>query len=267
MIIDGRKIANDLLEQLKARRSSIPGPVRLGIVVAPGDPVIESFVRIKSKIAGDLDIEMVRLDMEEPTTEAAMALVRKFKYDESIDGFIVQLPMPEHVDVNAVLSEVPMEKDIDGINPFTRETERLVRAPVALAVQEILNREAVQVEGARVVVMGAGRLVGLPTAALLRELGAIVSMFTLTEGRVEDFKDADIVVLGAGQPHFVKPEHLKEGVVVIDAGTSETAGVIQGDADPACADIARVFTPVPGGVGPIAVAMIFKNILDLKERS
>ncbi len=267
MIVNGRAIANDLLQQLKARRSMINGPVTFGIVVAPGDPVIESFVRIKTKIANDLDIEMVRLDLAEPTTDAAMTTVRKFKHDTSIDGFIVQLPMPEGIDVNAVLSEVPMEKDIDGINPFTRETERLVRAPVALAVREILERENIAILGARVVVVGAGRLVGLPTAALLREKGANVSMFTLSEGRIEDLKEADIVISGAGQPHFIRPEHLKQGVVLIDAGTSETAGVIQGDADPTCAEIARVFTPVPGGVGPIAVAMIFKNILDLKQRS
>jgi methylenetetrahydrofolate dehydrogenase (NADP+)/methenyltetrahydrofolate cyclohydrolase len=92
-------------------------------------------------------------------------------------------------------------------------------------------------------------------------------MVTLEEGKMEDLVGADIVVLGTGQPGFIKPEHIKEGVVLIDAGASEMAGVITGDADPACAQKASLFTPVPGGVGPIAVAMIFKNILDLVERS
>lgn len=266
MIVNGRAIADEILAGLKERRKAIKGDITLGIVVSPGDPVIESFVRIKTKIATDLDISLVRIDMEAPTTEAAMSAVRSFKYDATIDGIIVQLPMPESVDVNAVLSEVPMEKDIDGINPFTRDQERPVRAPVALAVQEILRRAHVSAHGARVVVVGAGRLVGLPTAALLREAGADVTIFTLNDGAIEDLKDADIAVLGAGQPHFVKPVHLKEGVVIIDAGTSEIAGVIQGDADPSCAAIASVFTPVPGGVGPIAVSMIFQNLLDLAKR-
>lgn len=266
MIIDGRAIADDILADVRARRSAILGPITLGIVVAPGDPVIESFVRIKSKIAASLNINIVRIDLEEPTTESAMVAVRAFKHNAEIDGMIVQLPLPDGIDINAVLSEVPMEKDIDGINPFTRESERLARAPVAIAVQEILTRAHVSIQGARAVVVGAGRLVGQPAAAFLREHGARVTMFTLVEGRVEDLKEADIIVSGAGQPHFIQPEHIKEGVVLIDAGTSETSGMIQGDVDPACAEKASVFTPVPGGVGPIAVALIFKNLLDLTKR-
>ncbi len=266
MIVDGRAIADDILSGLRARRDEMKGDVTLGIVVAPGDPVIESFVRIKSKIAATLDISIQRIDLLEPTTESAIDAVRSFKYNPVIDGIIVQLPMPDGVDINAVLSEVPMKKDIDGINPFTRDAERLVRAPVALAVQEILRRTNISAHGARVVVVGAGRLVGQPTAAILREAGATVSMFTLNQGSIEDLKDADIIVSGAGQPHFIKPEHIKQGVVLIDAGTSETAGMIQGDADPACAEKASVFTPVPGGVGPIAVSMIFRNILDISQR-
>ncbi len=266
MIVDGRAIAGEILAELRVRRAGLHRTVTLGMVVSPGNPIVESFVRIKARLASELDITLMREDIAEPTTEAVMNAVRIFKYDSSIDGMIVQLPMPDGIDMNAVLSEVPMEKDIDGINPFTREKERPVRAPVALAIQEILRRADIAPEGKRVVVVGAGRLVGLPSAALLRELGADVSMFTLNSGRIEDLKEADIVILGAGQPHFIKPEHLTEGVVLIDAGTSETAGVIQGDADPDCAHIASVFTPVPGGVGPIAVAMIFRNILDLAEK-
>lgn len=266
MIVDGKAISNELLAALKERRARIDGPVTLGIVICAGDPVTESFVRIKSKIAADLDITIVRHDIAEPTTEAAMDGVRAFKYNPAVDGVIVQLPMPAGIDVNAVLSEMSADKDIDGINPFLRERERIVRAPVALAVEEILNRTNTNVHGARVVVVGAGRLVGLPTALLLRERGADVHMVTLDQGRIEDLKEADIIVLGAGQPHFIKPEHIKEGVVLIDAGTSESAGMIQGDADPTCAQKASVFTPVPGGVGPVAIAMIFKNILDLAHR-
>ncbi len=266
MIIDGREVAEQLLAGLLERRARIAESVTLGIVVAAGDPVIESFVRIKEKVAAELNITLKRLDMTEPTTEAAMVAVREFKYDPSVDGIIVQLPLPKGVDVNAVLSEMPMEKDVDGINPFTRESERIVQAPVALAVQEIFRRANVSVTGARAVVVGAGRLVGLPSAALLRSMGAEVTMFTLEEGSIHDLKQADIIVSGAGQPHFIHPEHIKDGVVFIDAGASESAGVIQGDADPECAQKASVFTPVPGGVGPIAVAMIFKNILDLAHR-
>lgn len=264
MILDGRTIADDILNDVRARRATFPGAVTLGIIVGPQDAVIESFVRIKTKIASELDIQIQRCDIPEATTALVVEAVHAMKHDERVDGIIVQLPMPKKVDVNAVLSEVNAEKDIDGINPFLPEHARPVRAPVARAVQEILTRQNVRVQGARAVVVGAGRLVGLPTAGLLTELGANVSMFTLNEGSIDDLKDADIVVLGAGQPHFIRPEHIKDGVVLIDAGASESAGVIQGDAHPECAEKASLFTPVPGGVGPIAVAMIFKNILELK---
>jgi methylenetetrahydrofolate dehydrogenase (NADP+)/methenyltetrahydrofolate cyclohydrolase len=173
--------------------------------------------------------------------------------------------MPAGVDVNAVLSEVPETKDVDGINPFTPERKRIAHAPVVLAVMEILARTNTPVQGSRVVVVGAGRLVGQPTAAHLRDLGAKVTMFTLDQGSIRDLLDADIIVSGAGQPHFIKPEHVSDGVVLIDAGASESDDTILGDADPACAEKARVFTPVPGGVGPISVAMIFRNLLDLKR--
>jgi methylenetetrahydrofolate dehydrogenase (NADP+) / methenyltetrahydrofolate cyclohydrolase len=264
MIVDGRAISDELIAQLKSERVRVGGSVTLGIVVSTNDPVIESFVALKTKVADMLDVTIVRRDVSDATTELVMEAVRAFKYDPAIDGIIVQLPMPETVDVNAVLSEVTDTKDVDGINPFTPEHARIAHAPVALAVHEILERTQTTIKGARVVVVGAGRLVGQPTAARLRELGADVTMFTLQEGRIEDLKDADIVVTGAGQPHFIKPEHVKDDVVLIDAGASESDNNILGDVDPSCAEKARVFTPVPGGVGPISVAMIFRNLLKLK---
>ena len=181
------------------------------------------------------------------------------------DAIIVQLPLPDAVDVNAALSSIPPGKDVDALNP-RHSIERFVEAPVALAVVEILERAKVDIAGKRAVVVGAGRLVGAPTASLLKKYGADVSMFTLEQGSIEDLKGADIVVLGAGKPGFIKPEHLKKGVALIDAGASEQAGKIRGDADPACAEVASVFSPVPGGVGPVAVAMIFRNLKTLIEK-
>jgi methylenetetrahydrofolate dehydrogenase (NADP+) / methenyltetrahydrofolate cyclohydrolase len=109
-------------------------------------------------------------------------------------------------------------------------------------------------------------LVGVPVAQLLKDLGAEVSVVTRNRGSLTDLKEADLVVLGAGDPGFVKPDMLKEGVVLIDAGTSEASGRVVGDADPNCASVASVFTPVPGGIGPIAVAMIFKNLFALAKK-
>ena len=265
MLIDGRAIAEDLYLQLGKRREHIKKPIKLGILVGGVNPVIESFVRIKTRAAARLQVEMVRVDLPEgATTEMAVSAVHALA--KRTDALIVQLPLPKEIITNVVLSEIPKEKDVDAINPTIPDTEHPVFAPVALAVVEILKRGGVHPKGKRTVVVGAGRLVGAPSAILLKRLGANVSMFTLEEGSIDDLKDADIVVLGAGKPGFIKPKHIKKYVAIVDAGASEVSGKIQGDADPACADMASVFTPVPGGVGPVAVAMIFRNLFDLVEK-
>lgn len=260
MILDGRAVAEDIYTGLSAS-GKLQG-AKLGIVVGGANPVIEQFVRIKTRAAERLGIEMVRVDLADTsTTEEAIAAVGRLA--AQTDAVIVQLPLPKSLDTEAILSAIPKEKDVDAINPAIPEAEHPVFAPVALAVVELLKCGGVSIEGSRAVVIGAGRLVGAPSAVLLKRLGADVSMFTLDEGSINDLKDADIIVCGAGNPGFVKPEHIKDGVALIDAGASEMSGKVRGDADPACAEKAGVFTPVPGGVGPVAVAMIFKNLYDL----
>lgn len=266
MIIDGRAIAEDMYEALTKRRALFERPIKLGIIVGGPSPVIESFVRIKTRAAAKLDIEMIRVDLPEGADTAA-AVTEVKRLAEGVDAVIVQLPLPKTLDTNAVLAAIPLEKDVDALNPTVPEDKHPVFAPVALAVIEMLKRSNVTIEGKRAVVIGAGRLVGAPSAVLLKRLGARVSMFTLKEGSVEDLKDADIIVCGAGNPGLVKPEHIKKGVAMIDAGASESKGKVVGDADPACAEKASVISPVPGGVGPVAVAMIFRNFFDLLARA
>src|SRR3989338_3724063 len=265
MIIDGRAIAEDMYEALTKRRALFERGIKLGIVVAAPSPVIESFVRIKTRAAAKLNIEMVRVNLpQDADTAAAIEVVKRLA--QETDSVIVQLPLPKTLDTNAILVAIPPEKDVDALNPSIPEDKHPVFAPVALAVIELLKRAGVEIKGKKAVVVGAGRLIGAPSAVLLKRLGARVSMFTLKEGSVEDLKDADIVVCGAGNPGLVKPEHIKEGVALIDAGASESKGRVVGDADPACAEKASFISPVPGGVGPVAVAMIFRNLFDLLEK-
>lgn len=261
MTIDGRAIAEEIYSDLgdffKAH------PAKLGLLVVGADAVIGSFVRIKTRGAQRLGIECVRIDLPaDATTEDVIDRTRKLADDT--DAVIVQLPLPKQIDTNAALSSIPPGKDVDALNP-RHSGERFVEAPVALAVMEILKRNSVEIVGKRAVVVGAGRLVGAPSAVLLKRAGAHVSMCTLQEGSIEDLIAADIIVSGAGKPGLIKPEHIKKGVALIDAGASGQAGKIKGDADPACESVASVFTPVPGGVGPVAVAMIFRNLRTLIE--
>mgnify|MGYP003393352118 CR=1 FL=1 len=252
MNIDGKVIAESIYTNLPQQ------PLKLGILVGEKNPVIDSFVRIKEKAAERLGITLVRSELPiGATTDDAKAATLALAADT--DGIIVQLPLPQTIDTEQVLASIPPEKDVDGISLSPK-----VRPPVAEAVREILEQCGVDAKDTKTVVIGSGRLVGKPCAILLTELGATVTV--LTHGDSFDaLKDADIIVLGAGEPGIVKPEHLKKGVVLIDAGTSETGGKLSGDADPSCAEVASVFTPVPGGVGPIAVAMIFKNLFTLAK--
>ncbi len=260
MIVDGKKIAAEVMAALEHERATLLPKLTLGVLMGAEDAASASFVKIKERLADKLKVVVVRefLDADADTKVALRALERLVK---NCSGVIVQLPLPSSIDIDAILNALPEEKDVDAINP----RGAAVRAPVAEAVSEILMRAGVAAEGKNAVVIGAGKLVGAPCAQLLRDLGARVSVVTETRGSLDELADADIVICGAGEPGLVTEDLLKEGVVLIDAGTSESSGRLMGDADPKCAEVASVFTPVPGGVGPIAVAMIFKNLLTLAK--
>lgn len=262
MIIDGKKISQEIVEGLLAKRHEYPPVMRLGVLMGAEDAASASFVKIKERLADKLQVVVVRelLDASADTAAALRAVERLVR---SCAGVIVQLPLPSHINIEEVLAAVPPDKDIDAINP----AEHIVLAPVAEAIAEIFSRYNIDGQYKTAVVVGEGRLVGAPAAALLRDIGADVMVVTQTRGSLEELKEADIVVLGAGEPGLVTPNMLKEGVVLIDAGTSEDAGRLAGDADPKCAEVASVFTPVPGGVGPIAVAMLFKNLFTLARKA
>jgi methylenetetrahydrofolate dehydrogenase (NADP+)/methenyltetrahydrofolate cyclohydrolase len=262
MIVDGKHIADMLVAELAHERTSLPKKVTLGVLLGKEDAASASFVRIKERRAEELEVALMRYEVSpEMTTEVLLQTLPDFL--EQVEGVIVQLPLPPHIDGEQVLRAVPAEKDVDGLN---QRISPFVEAPVAAAIREILKRTGVSVAGKQAVVLGAGRLVGKPAAEMLRNLGAIVSVVTESEGSLMDIQQADVLVLGAGKPAVVKPDMLKPGVVLLDAGTSEMQGKLAGDADPACAQVASVFTPVPGGIGPVAVAMIFKNLFTLLRK-
>jgi methylenetetrahydrofolate dehydrogenase (NADP+)/methenyltetrahydrofolate cyclohydrolase len=171
------------------------------------------------------------------------------------------------MDTKAILDSIPVEKDADVLSSVARTTGALL-PPVVSAVKKILEFGKVEVKGKKTVVVGSGFLVGAPVAAWLIQQGAEVKVVNRSTGNLSELlHDADIIVSGAGSPHFIKPDMLKQGVVLIDAGTSESDGTITGDADLACAEKCSVFTPVPGGVGPLAVACLFENVVTLAERA
>lgn len=268
MIIDGRTIASEILASVNAEVSSFGRELVVRAVVTEPTSATESYLRIKSERAADagMRLDVVRVP-DGSSTEDLIAAVTA----PGADSIIVQLPLPHRIDSFRVLGAIPPELDADVLSSETYARFAEVRPgallpPVVGAVAEILRRGGVGVAGKRAVVVGSGRLVGQPVSLWLAAHGASVTTITRESGDLSMLVEADIVITGAGSPGLVKPEHLRDGVVLIDAGTSESGGAIVGDADPACAEKASLFTPVPGGVGPVAVAYLFKNVAQLAKR-
>lgn len=263
MIVDGRAYAGEILRTAKSFLEGAPAVVR-AVVVAPS-PATESYLAIKAARAADagMRLEVVRLS-DSVTTDEVCAAVQA----PGADAVIVQLPLPKSLDEETILNAIPLDKDADVLSSAAYKLYESGRGiaipPVAAAVGYILGKAGLfNLSGKRAVVVGQGRLVGKPVTVMLREFDAEVSVITRDKGNLSILAKADIIVTGAGVPGLIKPEHLKPGVVLIDAGTSEQGGAIVGDADPACAGVASLFTPVPGGVGPIAVACLFRNVAEL----
>jgi methylenetetrahydrofolate dehydrogenase (NADP+)/methenyltetrahydrofolate cyclohydrolase len=260
MIADGRKIASDILAEVHAQIGDRK-PVVRAITVRP-EPATESYLRIKMQRAeeGGMHLEVVKL-ADEATEDDIIAAIQA----PGADAVIVQLPIPQELNLEKILSAIPLEKDADVLSSaayarFENGESGALVPPVASGVLEILARTGVDVRGKKTVVVGRGQLVGKPCAIVLARMGAEVSVVSReTENPEELYKTADIIVSGAGVTHLIQPDMVKEGVVLIDAGTSGASGAVAGDIDPACATKAAVFTPVPGGVGPVAVSCLFKN--------
>jgi methylenetetrahydrofolate dehydrogenase (NADP+)/methenyltetrahydrofolate cyclohydrolase len=268
MIIDGRAIAADILEHVKERLAAIDREIVVRAVVVQPSAVTESYLRTKTKQAekAGMRMEIVRLDVA-ATTEEVVAAVEA----QGADAVIVQLPLPEDLDGVQILDAIPLTQDADVLShaAFERfaagEPDALL-PPVTSALREVLILSGQSPSEKSAVVIGSGKLVGQPAALWLTHAGAVVSVIDLDGGDWSLLQEADIVVLGAGSAGLLKPEHIKDGVVILDGGTSESNGSLVGDADPVCAEKSSVFTPVPGGIGPISVACLFQNVAELVLR-
>lgn len=246
LTIDGTTIAKDILARTKARAERLPHPPLVVALVGEETPATRSYLAIKLRRAADAGCRLEIRPLGSDTADA--------------NAVIIQLPAP-----GAHLDSIPLERDADVLSAHAREIGSLL-PPVVAAIQEILEKSNIPIMGKKAVVVGNGYLVGEPAALWMRKQGAEVTVLT-RDGDLSVLKDADLIVSGAGSPHLIKPHMLKKGVVLIDAGTSESNGALAGDADPACTEVASLFTPVPGGVGPVAVAKLFENAVTLAERA
>ncbi len=270
MIIDGRTLAHRVLERAKARAEKLPHPPRVQAFVVSETRATLSYLKIKEMRAIDAGcvLEVSRLSPTISSEELSTIVSSTVA-----DAVIVQLPLPNGIDAKEVCDAIPVSKDADvlsaaGRTKLERADADALLPPVVGALREILSYGHFSVKGKKAVVIGEGWLVGSPCATWLKQQGALVTVVTLESGDVRSaVSEADIIVSGAGSPGLIQPNYIKPGTVLIDAGTSESNGVIVGDADPLCAEKCAIFTPVPGGVGPLAVAMLFENAVTLAERA
>jgi methylenetetrahydrofolate dehydrogenase (NADP+) / methenyltetrahydrofolate cyclohydrolase len=261
MIVDGKAVAKRIYTEVAADVAMLKkAPIMAAITCAPNFET-QKYLELKKRKAAFVGITLRVVELPETaTTEEAVACIRAVLPD--VDGVVVQLPFPAHIDREVVLAAVPVTKDPDGFSYGTLSGACV--PPVPAAILEIAQTHALSFLDKNVVVLGNGRLVGAPTVHLLHTLGARVSVITESTPDADTLlHTADIIISGIGKPHFLTSAMVREGVVIFDAGTSEDAGVMVGDVHPDVANQAALFTPVPGGIGPVTVAVLLKNLVSL----
>lgn len=286
--LDGRAIAKqvrqevkEMVTELKQEHNTTP---LLGVVVVGDRPDSAMYVRMKAKAAAEVGIAVRHVDLPDTVEQATLeAKVRELADDPAVHGILVQLPLPSHMNEQAVLSLIPVNKDVDGLLPanFGNLCLRGGDAPLAIActpagIVELLQRSKIDVQGKECVVLGRSSLVGMPTAALLQSMNATVTVcHSATVNIKEHVQRADILVAAIGKPRFVRGDWLKEGCVVIDVGISEIDDATRKRGKRLVGDVyyeeakkvASLITPVPGGVGPMTVAMLLRNMVGLARHS
>lgn len=271
-IIDGKAVGAAVRERVRAEVAALvanggraPG---LATVLVGDDPASEIYVRKKREACEEAGIRSLHHGLPASTTEnELLELVGALGLDDEVDGILVQLPVPDQIDPDRVVAAIDPAKDVDGLTPtnaglLAHGMPGLVSCTPA-GVMELLRHEGVELEGAEAVVVGRSKLVGVPVARLLIAANATV---TVAHSRTRDLdavcQRADVLVAAVGVPHLLGADAIKPGAVVIDVGVNRTGEGLRGDVDfEAAAEIAAAITPVPGGVGPMTIAMLLVNTL------
>lgn len=272
-LIDGKLISTQIKDELKAEVVALKnkGIVPcLAVIQVGNDPASSVYVNNKKKACAYIGIESLSYELEENITqEALLGIIDELNFNEQVNGILVQLPLPKHIDEEAVIQAIAPEKDVDGFHPETVGNmcigSKGFLPCTPAGVIQLLKRSDIAIEGKECVVVGRSNIVGKPMAILLlRENGTV----TITHSRTKDLKEvtkrADILVAAIGKPKFITSEYVKEGAVVIDVGIHRNENnKLCGDVDfDDVVDKVSAITPVPGGVGPMTIAMLMNNCVE-----
>jgi methylenetetrahydrofolate dehydrogenase (NADP+)/methenyltetrahydrofolate cyclohydrolase len=265
-IIDGKALGATVREEVAASVAEL-GHVGLATVLVGDDPASHIYIDLKQRAAEKAGMEARDLKLPADTSEDdLLATIADLNADDGVDGLLVQLPLPDHIDENRIIEAISPEKDVDGIHPLNAGRLYLGRPTLVpgtpLGIMRMLDEYEIPLEGARAVVVGRSAIVGKPMAHLLLQRNATV---TICHSRTQDLQrhtlDADVLVAAVGRTHLIAADMVKAGATVIDVGMNrdENSRKVLGDVDPGAMERAAYMTPVPGGVGPMTIAMVLQN--------
>ncbi|MEI8376978.1 MAG: bifunctional 5,10-methylenetetrahydrofolate dehydrogenase/5,10-methenyltetrahydrofolate cyclohydrolase [bacterium] len=272
MIIDGKKVAQGILDDIKKQVAKLEIKPTIAVVVVGENSSSKIYVNIKNKKATEIGMNSVVVEMSEDTKQQELeAKIEELNQNPDINAILVQMPLPKHLDAYKIIEEILPEKDVDGFHPENVGRLSIGLTPFAYSctpkgVIRLLDEYNIDLESKHVVVIGRSNIVGKPLSAMLLARNATVTMaHSKTKNLPLLSKSADILVSAVGSPKLVKREWLKDNAVVIDVGISRMPdGKIVGDVDfENVQDKASFITPVPGGVGPMTIAMLLENTLNL----
>lgn len=265
-LLDGKALANDILDKLSLKVNRLDTAPNLVVIQVGNDPASSVYVRNKERTAERVGInsETVKLS-KHITQDELLEIIDKYNHFTSVNGILVQLPLPKHIDEQVILEAISPMKDVDGFHPLNvgklniGQKQMIPSTPAG--IMELLKANHIEIEGKHVVIVGRSNIVGKPLAHLLLEANATV---TITHSRTKDLKHltklADILVVAVGQSEFITKDYVKTGAVVIDVGINRTESGLKGDVDfnNVKSKVAAI-TPVPGGVGPMTIAMLMNQ--------
>ena len=272
-LIDGKLISQQIKDELKEEVAQFKAEgidICLAVIQGGSDPASSVYVRNKKKACAYIGVESRSYELPEETSEEELIkLVEELNADESVNGILVQLPVPDHIDEDKIIRTISPDKDVDGFHPVSVGRlwigEKGFLSCTPAGIIQLLKRSNISIEGKECVIIGRSNIVGKPMAALLlRENGTVTVAHSRTKDLKEVAKRADILIVAIGKERFITSEYIKEGAVVIDVGMHrDEANQLCGDVD--FADVephSSAITPVPGGVGPMTIAMLMNNCVE-----
>lgn len=264
-----KKLKNEMRMEVSALKEKYGRVPHLVVIMVGDDPASQSYVKGKSKACDEVGIQNTTVYLDKDISQVELLRrIQEFNLNDKVDGILVQLPLPPHIDEHAVMNFINPQRDVDGFHPFNVDGlytgKECIYPCTPKGIIKLLDYANVPIKGANVVVIGRSNIVGLPVAKMLLDRDATVTVcHSKTQGLSEITKKADILVVAIGKPKFVTEDMVREGAVVIDVGVNRVDGKLCGDVDfENVKDKASVITPVPGGVGPMTITCLMENTIE-----